>query len=134
MDRKRKIPLNNIMILFSIVCLLFIRYVEVELDYRVSPLVMYAFVCVREFIAIPGFYFFTACYLVFLFVSYFNINVSLTLQKTIKYFLLFSLLLFAIYSIANVLKIINIFFLAFWSIYALIFSFLGGLFALTIHD
>jgi len=114
----------------AIVCLLFIRYFEVELDYRLSPQLLYVFACIYEFLAIPGFYFFTGSYLTFLIIMYLNIKLPLSLCRKIKYFISLSILLFVVFSFANILKIINIHFPGFVSIYTLIFTLLGSFFAI----
>jgi len=117
----------NISILLAIVCLLFVRYFEVNLDYRHTPHLIYIFSCIYEFLAIPGFYFFTGIYLTSLIVMHFKLKIPVLLYKIIKYFMVLAILLFAVFACANVLKVIDIHYIGFLSIYALVFIFFGGL-------
>lgn len=130
MKTNKQIPSFYFYILLSIVSLLYIRYIEVQLDYRLSPQLLYILLRIYEFIAIPGFYFFTSSYISAIFVIYMNIKVDKIVLIFSRIIITISMFLYILFIIANISKIINIHFDRLLSIYAVIFIILGCLFAL----
>lgn len=128
--RSKKIASFNFYIILSIFCLLFIRYFEVNINYKLPSQLLYLLLCIYEFIAIPGFYFFTASYVTAIIIVFMDININKFSIKLIKNVMMISLSLYVLFMIANISKIISIHFVGLLSIYSVIFIVLGCLFAL----
>lgn len=115
--------------LISLLSLLYIRYYEKTLYYK--PINKFLDL-IYSYIAIPTFYYFIAAGITILIIGLFKINVSETLKTVSKYTVVFSIIIYIIFLLLNIIGFKIIPLICFTSIYSILFSLLGCLFAFTI--
>lgn len=84
-----------------------------------------------EYIAIPCFYYFIASFIAIFVIYFLKINIHERLRKVLKYALDFILILYVILIFSNILGIIVLPYIAFYSVYSIIFAVLGCFFPFT---
>jgi len=129
---KKKILIYDVIfLLISLLSLLYIRYYEKILYYK--PINQFLDV-MYEYISIPSFYYCIAAFITVFIVNLLKINIPKRSKKILKYAIGLTLMLYVIFVFSNILGLIVIHYIAFFSFYSIIFAILGCLFSLTIEN
>lgn len=114
--------------LISLLSLFYINYYEEILYYK--PINRFLDI-MYEYIAIPCFYYFIAALITVFVIYLLKINIHQRLGQVLKYALGLTLILYVILIFLNILRIIVLPYIAFYSVYSIIFAVLGCLFPFT---
>lgn len=126
--KNSKFRFDTYFAIFSLVCLLFIRYYENVLYYRDTQLYLDK---LYRLIAIPFFYYFLSASITYLVMVFFHVRLSIRMKKFIVFINIALWLIYIMFILLSLFGSITIYY-TFVSIYSFVFILWGSLFALII--
>lgn len=127
--KKKEIEFIAVSVFISLLSYIYIYYFQTTLYYKRITQYSFIFDKLYEYIAIPTFYYFITAFITFVILNLFNINISEILQRILKLIISLSLILYFIIVVIRLIGIITIPNVDFFSIYSVLFSVLGCIFA-----
>lgn len=121
---------DSVYALISLLSLLYVNYYQTILYYKKITALSYIFDNIYEYIAIPLFYCFITAFVASVILDFFRVNIPKTFHKISKYIICLFLVLYIIFLVIKTKWIIMIPPIGFTSIYSIVFSVFGCLFAL----
>lgn len=127
--KKNQIGFIAVSALISLLSFFYIYYFQTTLYYEKITQYSFTIDVLYEYIAIPSFYYFITVFITFVIFYLFNIRISKMLQQIFKFITSFALIFYFIIVLIMLFGIKVIPTIGFISIYSVVFSVLGCIFA-----